>query len=89
MASPSLIRKHSVVINGRKTSVTLEPAFWRALKTLARDRGMEVSAFAATINAKREHNNLSSALRLAVLDALQAALRLARQSNPQAQQPAE
>ncbi len=63
----SRIRKHSVVIASHRTSVSLEPEFWDALKEMAAARGVSVNELVARIDEKRA-GNLSSALRLAVLD---------------------
>ena len=53
---------------GHTTSVCLEDAFWTAVKEIAAGRDMTVSDLVAVINAKRRHGNLSSAIRLFVLD---------------------
>jgi predicted DNA-binding ribbon-helix-helix protein len=59
--------KHSIVIAGRKTSVSLEDAFWDALKIIAAEREVSVSDLVAAIDAERQAGNLSSAVRLFVL----------------------
>jgi predicted DNA-binding ribbon-helix-helix protein len=64
----SLIVKRSIVIAGHKTSVSVEDAFWTALKDIATSRGATVAELVATIDAGRRHGNLSSAIRLFVLD---------------------
>jgi predicted DNA-binding ribbon-helix-helix protein len=64
----SSIVKRSVKIDGRTTSVSLEDAFWSALKEIASGRGMTLAELVTSINAKREHPNLSSGIRLFVLD---------------------
>ncbi|MBX6328064.1 MAG: ribbon-helix-helix domain-containing protein [Pseudolabrys sp.] len=66
MKSP--VVKRSIVIAGHKTSVSLEDAFWTSLKEIAAGRGMTLSELVAAIDAKRRHGNLSSAIRLFVLD---------------------
>jgi predicted DNA-binding ribbon-helix-helix protein len=48
--------------------VTLEDAFWQSLKEIAQGRQMTLSALISSIDAQRQHDNLSSALRLFVLD---------------------
>jgi predicted DNA-binding ribbon-helix-helix protein len=63
----SLVVKHSVFIAGRRTSVSLENAFWRALKEIARQRKMPVSALIGEIKANKQNANLSSAIRLFVV----------------------
>jgi len=70
----SNITKHSVVIGGHKTSVSLERPFWNGIKALADARDMTISALIGEIDEAREPGtNLASALRLAVLAAAQAA----------------
>jgi predicted DNA-binding ribbon-helix-helix protein len=64
----SRIVKRSIVIAGHKTSVSVEDAFWTALKDIAFSRGTTVAELVATIDAGRQHGNLSSAIRLFVLD---------------------
>jgi predicted DNA-binding ribbon-helix-helix protein len=64
----SLIVKHSIVTAGHKTGVSVEDAFWKGLKEIARGRNMTLSDLVTTINSKRKHSNLSSAIRLFVLD---------------------
>jgi predicted DNA-binding ribbon-helix-helix protein len=56
------------VIGGHKTSVSLEDAFWQGLKQIATGRGMTLSELVATIDGERRQGNLSSAIRLFVLD---------------------
>ena len=70
----SLVVKHSVVIAGHKTSVSLEDAFWKSLKEIATERKMTFTDLVTTIDGKREHDNLSSYLRLFVLDFYQSQL---------------
>jgi predicted DNA-binding ribbon-helix-helix protein len=65
MKSP--VTKRSIVIAGHKTSVSLEDAFWEALKEIAGGRSSSLSDLVATIDAGRQHGNLSSAIRLFVL----------------------
>lgn len=60
--------RHSIIINGHKTSVSLEETFWVILKEIATSKGAQVSDVIADIDAAREHNNLSSAIRVFVLD---------------------
>jgi predicted DNA-binding ribbon-helix-helix protein len=64
----SQVIKRSIVIAGHKTSVSLEDAFWRGLKDIARERGITLSELVGTIDSDRQHGNLSSAIRLFVLD---------------------
>jgi len=66
MGSPVL--KRSVVIGGHKTSVSLEDEFWSGLKEIAAARNTTLSDLVATVERGRESGNLSSTLRLFVLD---------------------
>lgn len=66
MKSPVI--KRSIVVAGHKTSVSLEDAFWSGLKEIAAGRGMTLSEMVASIDTGRQHGNLSSAIRLFVLD---------------------
>jgi len=66
MKSP--VVKRSIVIAGHKTSVSLEDAFWKGLKEIADERDMTLSELVASIDTDRRHGNLSSAIRLFVLD---------------------
>jgi predicted DNA-binding ribbon-helix-helix protein len=63
----SRITKRSIVVNGKKTSVSLEDEFWSALKAIASKRLMNLSDLVTAIDGQREHPNLSSAIRLFVL----------------------
>ena len=69
----SSVVKHSVVLAGCNTSVSLEDAFWRGLKEIATSRRMTVKDLINSIDLDREHGNLSSALRLFVLNHYKAA----------------
>jgi predicted DNA-binding ribbon-helix-helix protein len=64
----SAVVKRSVVIAGHKTSVSLEDAFWKGLKEIASSRNRTMSDLIALIDAQRKNANLSSAIRLFVLD---------------------
>jgi predicted DNA-binding ribbon-helix-helix protein len=66
MKSP--VVKRSIVIAGHKTSISLEDAFWKALKDIAIARRATLSDLVASIDSERQHGNLSSAIRLFVLD---------------------
>jgi predicted DNA-binding ribbon-helix-helix protein len=70
MKSPVI--KRSIVIAGHKTSVSLEDAFWKGLKDIAIARSLTLSDLVASIDTERRHGNLSSAIRLFVLDHYQA-----------------
>jgi predicted DNA-binding ribbon-helix-helix protein len=64
----SNIAKRSVMIGGHKTSVSLEDAFWAELKAIAHQRDESLSRLIARIDYARECGNLSSAIRVFVLD---------------------
>jgi predicted DNA-binding ribbon-helix-helix protein len=63
----SAVAKHSIVIAGHRTSVSLEKEFWNALKEIAHAKHMTLSDLVALIDSDRQHGNLSSAIRLFVL----------------------
>ena len=63
----SLVLKRSIVIEGHKTSVSLEDEFWNSFKEIASERGMTVAELVGAIDGDRKHVNLSSAIRLFVL----------------------
>ena len=67
--------KRSIVIAGHKTSVSLEDEFWKGLKEIARGRDRTLSEIVATIDSGRAQGNLSSALRLFVLDCYRAQIK--------------
>src|ERR1700741_256080 len=62
------IVKRSLVIAGRKTSVSLEDEFWKGFKEIALSRDLTLSALVDDIASGRANGNLSSAIRLFVLD---------------------
>ena len=65
----SLIVRRSFMIGpGRKTSATLEPAFWTGLQEIADKRHMSLSRLIRTVVAQGPHKNLSSALHQFVLE---------------------
>jgi predicted DNA-binding ribbon-helix-helix protein len=64
----SPVVKRSICIAGHKTSVSLEDAFWKELRGIAAERHMKLSDLAHTISIEREKGNLSSAIRLFVLE---------------------
>jgi predicted DNA-binding ribbon-helix-helix protein len=64
----SSITKRSVMIDGHKTSVSLEDSFWSGLKKIAQFERTTLGELLAKIDGKRERGNLSSAIRLFVLD---------------------
>jgi predicted DNA-binding ribbon-helix-helix protein len=64
----SLVKKRSVVINGHKTSISLEPQFWDRLVQIAKHRKRTIGWVVEMIKDTREHTNLSSAIRLYILE---------------------
>ena len=66
MRSP--VVKRSIVIAAHKTSVNLEEAFWSGLKEIAIARGTTLPNLVTSIDVERRQGNLSSCLRLFVLD---------------------
>jgi predicted DNA-binding ribbon-helix-helix protein len=64
----SVVKKRSIMIAKHKTSVSLEAQFWESLKEIAKERNETVSELIAGIDAHRSFSNLSSAIRLFVLD---------------------
>lgn len=72
-ASGGRIVKRSLSIAGHSTSISLESAFWSALKREAATRGVSVAALVAEIDAGRRQANLSSAIRVFLFEASQRA----------------
>ena len=68
MERKSAVVKRSIALGGRKTSITLEEQFWVALKGIAFDRGMPIKSLVAEIESNRDRSNLSSTLRVYVLE---------------------
>jgi predicted DNA-binding ribbon-helix-helix protein len=68
-APPTDLSKHSLVIAGHRTSISLERAFWEALQAIARERHLSTASLVALVDANRGEANLSSALRVFVLSA--------------------
>ena len=64
----SSVVKRSIVLAGHKTSVSLEDAFWMGLKEIAGRRRMTLRDLVGTIDSQCQQGNLSSALRLFVLE---------------------
>jgi len=67
---PSSVVKRSVVIGRHKTSVSLEDSFWHGLKEIAAAQHTSLSDLLARIDRERKQGNLSSTLRLFVLDSV-------------------
>jgi predicted DNA-binding ribbon-helix-helix protein len=64
----SLVVKHWVLVGGHKTSITLEAAFWTALKEIALERHETLRHLISSIDADRQSANLSSVLRVFILE---------------------
>ena len=64
----STVVKRSIVLAGHKTSVSLEDEFWVGMKEIAKAQRKTMSDLVGSIDTQRTHGNLSSALRLFVLD---------------------
>ena len=82
MKSPVI--KRSIVVAGHKTSVSLEDDFWKALKEIATGRDVTLSELVASIDKGRREGNLSSAIRLFVLDHFRGAMA----AHPRSETPA-
>src|SRR5262245_37738085 len=80
------LSKLSVVVRGHKTSVSLEDAFWNSLKEIGGQRHMTLSDLVAAIDSERQHDNLSSAIRLFVLDFYRVQLSDAEEGHHKAQE---
>jgi predicted DNA-binding ribbon-helix-helix protein len=82
----STVIKRSVVVGGHKTSISLEDAFWRHVNEIARVQGWTISKLIGEIDGSRQQGNLSSAIRLFVLEHVRAKSNLThRQMEPQVQ----
>lgn len=62
------MRKRSLTISGHRTSIALEDQFWSVLDDMARERAISLPQLIAEIDEIRDQPNLSSAIRIAVLD---------------------
>ena len=62
-----MLRKRSLALAGHRTSLALEPEFWRVLETMAAGRGLSLAAAVAEIDQARGARPLASACRLAAL----------------------
>ena len=68
-AASARVIKRSLVIAGHRTSISIEDAFWGRLRRIAIERGVSLNRLAATIDSSRGDANLSSAIRVFVLEA--------------------
>lgn len=62
------MRKHTLRVNGVITSMTAEDEFWDALQEIAKLKGVNVTALVNEINGRRQSPNLSSAVRVFVVE---------------------
>jgi predicted DNA-binding ribbon-helix-helix protein len=58
---------HSIIIDGHKTSVSLEEVYWKGLREIAEEHGQTLPHLIASIDTNRQNANLSSAIRHFVL----------------------
>jgi predicted DNA-binding ribbon-helix-helix protein len=79
----SLVLKRSIVIAGRNTSVCLEEEFWKSVKEIAGERNMTVTELVGEIDANRQHDNLSSAIRLFVIGVYRDRIDLGKEAEPE------
>lgn len=69
MVGSGMIRKYSTTLHGHRTSFSLEPVFHEELRSIADQRGMPLAALIREVDDSRDvDGNLSSALRLCVLE---------------------
>lgn len=61
------MQKRSLTLAGHRTSLALEPEFWSALEDMARERSLPLATLISLIDAERDGDNLSSAVRIAIL----------------------
>jgi predicted DNA-binding ribbon-helix-helix protein len=81
MKSP--VVKRSIVVAGHKTSVSLEEAFWNGMKEISGLRNMTLSELVGEIDSNRQQGNLSSAIRLFVLDYFRSRATITQDAKPQ------
>ena len=74
--------KRSLQISGHRTSVSLEQIFWTELRAIAVARKRSVASLVAEIDAGRGAANLSSALRVFVLETVRANRELSLPATP-------
>ncbi|MET0277714.1 MAG: ribbon-helix-helix domain-containing protein [Pseudorhodoplanes sp.] len=79
----SSVVRRTIMIGRHKTSVSLEDAFWNGLKEIYRQQDMTLIDLVGEIDSNRQHSNLSSAIRLFVLDYYRSASTVDKVSNHQ------
>jgi predicted DNA-binding ribbon-helix-helix protein len=86
MTAPGVIRKRSIVVAGHKTSLSVEEIFWDSLKLLAAEQGLSLNALVSAIDRERPGGgvggNLSSAVRVYVIERLRARAGLGGATGP-------
>jgi len=65
---PDVNRKRSVVVSKRRTSVSLEDSFWISLQAIVKMENTTIEHYIEMIERRRDTPNLSSNLRIAVLE---------------------
>jgi predicted DNA-binding ribbon-helix-helix protein len=60
------VAKHSIFLNDRETSISLENEFWQGLREIAEQEGASTGELVAKIDRERNNRNLSSAIRIFV-----------------------
>ena len=75
------VRKRSLTLSGHKTSLSLEDAFWSALKDIAAKQQLTLGELVDRIDAERNHPNLSSAVRIFVFNHYRDAVRSVEKSH--------
>ena len=86
----SAVTKRSVVIGGHKTSVSLEEPFWSEVRAIADSEQITVSNLLRRIDRERSNANLSSAIRVYVLEHVRDKVRrMRRELEPEAYAPTE
>jgi len=78
----SLVIKRSIIVGGHKTSVSLEDDFWGALKEIALRHRVTLSDLVGSIDSQRQNGNLSSAVRLFVLNHYRQRIEAEASANP-------
>jgi predicted DNA-binding ribbon-helix-helix protein len=64
------MNNHSVIIMGHATSLSLEDEFWTTLKDIAQKQNISVAKLVQKIDSERKQKNLSSAVRVFILNTL-------------------
>ena len=64
-------RKRSVIIMNKRTSVCLEDSFWLSLHAIVRMERTTIESFIETVKRGNDPRNLSSSLRVAILEYFQ------------------